>query len=128
MSVRRDTPNRLTLYRECAICGRPIVTTAATPWMRMVEEQQDGKRCQRIKYYCSSACKAASYKHRFDGKAMERKRARDAARDTREKNRQYYAAHKEQLREKARARYWADPESAKLNNAYARKKKEMIAG
>ena len=39
MSVRRDTPNRLTLYRECAICGRPIVTTAATPWMRMVEEQ-----------------------------------------------------------------------------------------
>lgn len=128
MSVRRDTPNRLTLYRECAICGRPIVTTAATPWMRMVEEQQDGKRCQRIKYYCSSACKADSYKHRFDGKAMERKRARDTARDTREKNRKYYAAHKEQLREKARARYWADPESAKLNNAYAKKKKEMIAG
>lgn len=128
MSVRRDTANRLTLFRNCAICGKSIVTTAETPWMRLVEQREGGQRRQRINYYCSATCKAASYKHRFDGKAMERKRARDAARNTKEKNRKYYAAHKEQLREKARARYWADPESARLNNAYAREKKEMIAG
>lgn len=126
MSVRRDTTNRLTLYRECAICGRPIVTTAATPWMRMVEEQQDGKRCQRIKYYCSSACKAASYKHRFDGKAQERKAAREQTRDVREKNRRYYIAHREQEKERQRARYWADVEASRATQRYNRQKRRAL--
>ena len=75
MGVRRDTPNRLTLYRTCATCGRGIVTTASSPFMRLV--QADGHA--KISYYCSERCKAASYKHLFDGRAGDRKRERDAA-------------------------------------------------
>ncbi len=85
MGVRRDTPNRLTLYRTCATCGRGIVTTASSPFMRLV--QADGHA--KISYYCSERCKAASYKHLFDGRAGDRKRERDAARSA-EKNRRYY--------------------------------------
>lgn len=39
MSVRRKTTNRLTLFRSCATCGREIVTTADTPFMRLEVEQ-----------------------------------------------------------------------------------------
>lgn len=42
MSVRRQTANRLTLFRTCGTCGKQIVTTADTPWVRQVE--RDGKR------------------------------------------------------------------------------------
>lgn len=76
MGVRRDTPNRLTLYRTCAACGRGIVTTASSPFMRLVQAAGHAK----ISYYCSERCKAASYKHLFDGRAGDRKRKRDAAR------------------------------------------------
>lgn len=31
MSVRRQTANRLTLFRTCGTCGKQIVTTADTP-------------------------------------------------------------------------------------------------
>lgn len=41
MSVRRQTANRLTLFRTCGTCGKQIVTTADTPWVRQVE--RDGK-------------------------------------------------------------------------------------
>ena len=34
MSVRRQTANRLTLFRTC---GKQIVTTADTPWVRQTE-------------------------------------------------------------------------------------------
>lgn len=34
MSVRRQTANRLTLFRTCGTCGKQIVTTADTPWVR----------------------------------------------------------------------------------------------
>lgn len=37
MSVRRQTANRLTLFRTCGTCGKQIVTTADTPWVRQVE-------------------------------------------------------------------------------------------
>lgn len=60
MSVRRDTTNRLTLCRTCGTCGRSIVTTADTPWVRQVE--RDGKK-QATTYFCSERCFAASYKH-----------------------------------------------------------------
>ena len=53
--------------------------------MRLV--QADGHA--KISYYCSERCKAASYKHLFDGRAGDRKRERDAARSA-EKNRRYY--------------------------------------
>lgn len=70
MSVRRNTTNRLTLFRTCGTCGRSIVTTADTPWVRQVE--RDGKK-QATTYFCCEGCFAASYKHIgfFDGKAQE---------------------------------------------------------
>ncbi len=58
MSVRRQTANRLTLFRTCGTCGKQIVTTADTPWVRQVE--RDGKR-QATTYFCSEGCFAASY-------------------------------------------------------------------
>lgn len=124
MSVRRDTPNRLTLHRVCGTCGRSIVTTADTPWVRQVE--RDGKR-QATTYFCCSSCFAASYKHIgwYDGKNRERRRAREAARDNRERNRRYYAAHAEELREKAR-RYRLDhPGMAAADSAYQRRKRKL---
>lgn len=54
MSVRRQTANRLTLFRTCGTCGKQIVTTADTPWVRQVE--RDGKR-QATTYF--SAPRAA---------------------------------------------------------------------
>ena len=58
MSVRRQTANRLTLFRTCGTCGKQIVTTADTPWVRQVE--RDGKR-QATTYFCSEGCFAAEY-------------------------------------------------------------------
>ena len=122
MSVRRKTNNRLTLYRTCAICGKSFVTTADTPWMRLVYSAGHSKTC----YYCSETCKQDSYKHRFDGKAAKRKAERDAQRDIREKNRRYYIAHQDQERERAKARYWADPERARADNEYQRRKRKAM--
>lgn len=116
MGVRRDTPNRLTLYRTCATCGRGIVTTASFPFMRLV--QADGHA--KISYYCSERCKAASYKHLFDGRAGDRKRKRDAARSA-EKNRRYYEAHREQEKARQKARYWADPEARRADLRYSKR-------
>ena len=98
MSVRRQTANRLTLFRTC---GKQIVTTADTPWVRQVE--RDGKR-QATTYFCSEGCFAASYKHVgwFDGKAEERRKLKDRNRDPekeRARNRAYQQAHREELRQ-----------------------------
>lgn len=120
MTVRRNTINRLTLYRTCHTCGKSFVTTADTPFVRQITNV-DGKK-QKTCFFCSEACKAASYKHLFDGKAQERK---DAKRDISEKNRRYYAAHAEKERQRAKERYWADPESARENNRYQRKKRRL---
>ena len=119
MGVRRDTPNRLTLYRTCATCGRGIVTTASSPFMRLV--QADGHA--KISYYCSERCKAASYKHLFDGRAGDRKRKRDAARSA-EKNRRYYEAHREQEKARQKAKYWAEPEARRADLRYSRAKRK----
>lgn len=126
MSVRRDTKNRLTLYRECHTCGREIVTTADTPFVRQIVI--DGR--QVTCYFCSETCKRESYKHPgwWDGLADARRRAKEAARDVREKNRRYYAAHAEQERQRARERYWADTESARADNRYQREKRRLIHG
>lgn len=125
MSIRRSTPNRLTIFRVCHTCGRGIVTTAATPFMRQLTNV-DGKK-QKTCYFCSEACKAASYKHRFDGKAEERRKAREAARDVSEKNRRYYAAHAEQERRRAREQYWANREESLAALAYQRRKRSLLA-
>lgn len=125
MSVRRKTPNRLTLYRTCGTCGKQIVTTAATPWVRQVP--RDGK-AQATTYFCCEKCFASSYKHIgwFDGKAEERRRAKDAARDRREQNRRYYEAHSEQLRERARQYRAENPGMAAANSAYYRRKRKLL--
>lgn len=121
MSVRRQTANRLTLFRTCGTCGKQIVTTADTPWVRQVE--RDGKK-QATTYFCSEGCFAASYKHIgwFDGKAEERRKLKDRAR-----NRAYQQAHREELREKARLRRLAHPGQAAADSAYARRKRKLKA-
>jgi len=125
MSVRRETPNRLTLYRTCGTCGKQIVTTAATPWVRQVP--RDGK-AQATTYFCCEKCFSASYKHIgwFDGKAEERRRAKEAARDNRERNRRYYEAHREQRREYARQRRAENPGMAAADSAFYRRKQKVL--
>lgn len=126
LSVRRKTTNRLTLYRTCGTCGETIVTTADTPWVRQVH--RDGKR-QATTYYCSESCWRDSYKHPgwWDGMTQERRKEREASRDTHEKNRRYYAAHAEQERKRARDRYWSDPHRARADNAYQRRKRKALS-
>lgn len=126
MSVRRKTTNRLTLYRTCGTCGRQIVTTADTPWVRQVE--RDGKK-QATTYFCSEKCFAASYKHIgwYDGKAEESRKLKEARRDWKTKNRKYREAHAEELREKARLRRLANPGMAAADSAYNRKKRKLLA-
>ena len=124
MSIRRNTTNRLTLYRTCHTCGKSIVTTADTPFIRQIVI--DGR--QVTCYFCGETCKRASYKHPgwWDGLTKARRAARDAAR-AHEKNRRYYAAHAEKERQRARERYWSDPESARKDNEYQRQKRRVIA-
>lgn len=129
MSVRRNTTNRLTLYRTCGTCVRQIVTTADTPWVRQVE--RDGKK-QATTYFCSEKCFAASYKHIgwYDGKAEERRKLKDRNRDPekeRARNRRYRQEHAEELREKARLRRLANPGMAAADSAYNRKKRKLLA-
>ena len=124
MSVRRKTTNRLTLYRTCHACGRAFRTTADHPFIRQLPA--DGKK-QKTCYFCCEACWRASYKHKgyWDGLTDARRKAREASRDTREKNRRYYAAHAAELRQRARERYWIDPEAAREDNRYQRKKRRL---
>lgn len=127
MSVRRKDPlnGRWVLYRQCGTCGKWIMTTADSPWVRQVE--RDGKK-QATTYYCSSKCFQASYKHIgwYDGKADIRREEREKKRDISEKNRRYYQKHKEKERQRSRDRYWSDPEAARAANAYSRKKRKLL--
>lgn len=130
MSARRPyVEKRLTLFRTCGTCGKTIVTTADTPWVRQVP--RDGKKMATT-YYCSEGCYAASYKHIgwFDGKAEERRRLKDQNRDPereRERWRQYYAAHREERIEAARQRRRENPGLAAADNAYYRRKRKLMA-
>lgn len=125
MAVRRNTTNRLTLYRTCHTCGKSIVTTADTPFVRQI--LVDGK--QRTCYFCSESCKRASYKYSgwWDGLADARRKAREAARDVREKNRRYYVSHADKERQRAKERYWRDPEAARADSRYQRAKRCLNA-
>lgn len=126
MSIRRATDNRLHLIRACQTCGKVFSTTASSPFMRQMPNV-DGKK-QKTCYFCSQTCKQASYKHLFDGKAAERKAEYDRNRDRRESARRYYAAHAERERERAKVRYWEDPEAARADNAYQRQKRKAAMG
>lgn len=126
---RRCVEKRLTLFRTCGSCGKTIVTTADTPWVRQVP--RDGKKMATT-YYCSEGCYAASYKHIgwFDGKAEERRRLKDQNRDPereRERWRRYYAAHREERVEAARQRRRENPGLAAADNAYYRRKRKLMS-
>ena len=124
MSVRRNTDNRLSLIRTCHTCGKVFPTTADSPFMRQIQNV-DGKK-QKTCYFCSEACKRASYKHKgwWDGLTQSRRAARASA-TSKERNRRYYAAHAEKERQRARERYWSDPEAAREANRYQRKKRRL---
>lgn len=131
MSVRRKTENRLTLYRECACCGQHIITTAETPWVRMVATVENGRRRQRIKYFCSSACFQASYKHIgwYDGKAAERRREKDRNEPPEEKAerwKRYYAANGEKVRQRSRERYYENHDAELADMAFYRQKRKLL--
>lgn len=123
MSVRRKTGNRLILFRTCHTCGKSIVTTADTPFVRQIVI--DGR--QVTCYFCSEGCKRDSYKHSgwWDGLADARRKEKEAAR-AQEKNRRYYTAHAEKERRRARARYWMDPEAARAASKYQRVKRKSM--
>ena len=130
MSVRRDTPNRRLLIRTCHTCGKTFETSAETPFVRQLLNV-DGKK-QKTCYFCSEKCYTASYKHIgwYDGKAEERRRLKDRNRDpekNRARNRRYYDAHADELREKARRRRLVDPAAAAADNAYQRRKRRLLA-
>ena len=123
MSIRRpDTKYHRYLLRTCETCGKTFWTSAGSPFARQMPK--DGKK-QATVYFCSESCKKASYKHLFDGKAAQRRKEREAKRNIKEKNRRYYERHAEQLRERKREQYWADPERARKDNAYQRKKRKL---
>lgn len=127
MSVRKKcVERRRTLIRCCDTCGRTFSTSAESPWIRQVPKMEEGKR-QATVYYCSEGCKQASYKHLFDGKADERKRARDAQRDRREYRQFLYQRNAEQERAYQRERYWSDPGKHRADQAYQRKKRKLMA-
>ena len=122
MAVRRNTKNRLTLFRVCQTCGKSFVTTADSPFMRQMPVED---KKQAICYFCSESCKEKSYKHHFDGKAEERRKEREKKRDISEKNKKYYWAHVEEMRKRRMDYYWANHEQEKLNNAYQKKKRKL---
>lgn len=125
MSARRNTTNRRTLYRNCGTCGKSIVTTADTPWIRQIP--RDGKKMATT-YFCCEKCFAASYKHIgwYDGKADQRRREREAARDSKERCKRYYAAHKEERRAKAKLRRAQNPGMVAADNAFYRRKRKLL--
>lgn len=127
MSVRRKTGNRKNLYRKCWICGKWFYTTADTPWVRQLYNV--GGKKQKTCYFCSSACKEASYKmpHHGKGKINSEERGRER-RHTPEEAHAYYVKNAERIRERRRARYWEDPEKGKEENRYYRKKRKMLNG
>lgn len=124
--MRRKTANRRTLYRTCGTCGKSIVTTADTPWIRQIP--RDGKK-MAITYFCCEKCFAASYKHIgwYDGKAEERRREREAKRDNRERFKRYREAHREERKAAARAYREQHPEQVAADNSYYKRKRKLLA-
>lgn len=126
MSVRKKTPNRLTLYRTCHTCGKSIVTTADTPWIRQLPNI-DGKK-QKTCYFCSESCFKKSYKYigYYDGLAWKRREEKEKNRDVKEKNRRYYEKNKEKIKEKRRKYYQEHREQELESNKYHRKKRKLL--
>ena len=132
MSIRKvNAQSRRTLIRTCFQCGQIILTRADTPWIRQLCNV-DGKK-QYTAYFCSQSCMDASYTYNMDGRAEERKRAKDnrTPEQIREKNRRYYLAHAETERARQKRNYYSrtPEENAAINKhnhaKYKMKQKEM---
>jgi len=121
MAVRRNTTNRLTLFRTCAICGQTMITTADTPFVRQLPNM--GGKKQKTCYFCSESCKRESYIHNCDGHAWKRRQEKESSRDITAKNKRFYDAHSDELRARRRAQYYAmTVEERAKENAYRRAK------
>lgn len=129
MAVRRNTTNRRTLFRTCGICGKSIITTADTPWVRQILTIEDGRHRQITTYYCSTGCFQASYKNIgwYDGKAEERRKQKDRGRDNRARNARYYAAHRDEICARHREKHWADHDASLADLAYQRRKRKLVS-
>lgn len=126
MGVRRNTTNRFTLIRTCYVCGKTFLTTADTPFVRQLPNV-DGKKSKTC-YFCSESCKQSTYKHLFDGKANERKRARDRNRDRTLQWTRYYAEHGDEVRERRKRNWYAMPEAERsAEGHYYRRKRKLLA-
>lgn len=124
MGVRRNTKNRLTLFRTCYVCGKTFSTTADTPFVRRIPNV-DGKK-EKICYFCSEKCKASTYKHLFDGKAQERKAERQRNRNRTEWWNRYYADHAELIRERRKQSWYAmSAEERAAEGRYYRTKRKL---
>lgn len=129
MAVRRETANRMTLYKKCETCGRQFITTAATPWLRQMPK--DGKK-QKSCYFCCSECYQASYKYKscYDGKAKERRIERETSLEGKRKKaerwKRYYAKpeNKERICARRRERYWENHEEARKDDMYYKNRRK----
>jgi hypothetical protein len=95
----------------------------------MIESTEDGKRRQLTRYYCSTECFQASYRHIgwYDGKAAERRKEKDRNRPPRtEWRRRYYAEHSEEIRTRRKERYWKDVDGASKDGEFYRKKRKLL--
>lgn len=131
MGLRRNTNNRFTIFRECATCGQHIVTTADTPWMRQVVVEENGKKRQLTKYYCSTECYQASYKHIgwYDGKAHIRRQEKDTRRDPAKRAatwKLYYGKNGDRIRERRRERYWNNHDEEIISGRWYRRKRKCL--
>lgn len=134
MSVRRATKNRLTLFRECGTCGKSFVTTADTPFVRQLYDV--GGKHQKTTYFCSGTCMYASYKYKgfYDGKADERRKARQQAQNEkrrgspqeRDRCRKYNEAHREERRARRMEHYWTHHEEELAANRFYKKKRKLL--
>ncbi len=64
----------------------------------------------------------------YDGKTEERRKEKERNRDYKEKNRKYYEKNKEKERARARERYWSNPEKARADMAYYKRKRKLLNG
>lgn len=81
-----------------------------------------------ITYYCSQSCFKGSYKYLswYDGKTEERRKEMEQSRDPKTKNKRYYERHRDEERARAKARYWSDPEKAREENRYNKRKRKLL--
>lgn len=125
MSVRRNTRNRLLLIRTCYTCGKTFPTTAASPFMRMMPN--DEGKYNKTAYFCSETCKKASYKYNMDGLAWKRRQERPRDKEKRAETwKRYYAANAERIKANRRARYQETKDSGMSETQYYRRKRLLL--